>query len=292
MNTVEEFSKRIGIDKQHLINLSNRVDRQYKSYWVPKKSGQLRGIEAPNKELKGVQRWLLKNFLETFTPHECAHGFIPERGIRTNAQVHLGSTMFLCMDIENFFPSISMGQYYNFFKSKGISDELNIVISNMMSYESRLPQGGPCSPYLSNLIMIDYDKKISDKANSFGVIYTRYADDMTFSCDDIDKLRTMETFILDLFKDGNFKIKTEKTRYYQGEGRSVVTGINMNDGKRLTISQKKKKTLKAMLHNHIVKKEEINIKQMIGLYHHIVDVQPDYKDNLKAYVQKLKSKSK
>ncbi|MFJ3336856.1 reverse transcriptase domain-containing protein [Streptomyces sp. NPDC086766] len=60
--------------------------------------------------------------------------------------------------------------------------------------EGFLPQGAPTSGYLSNIVMRDVDEVVTYQAESLGLRYTRYSDDMYFSSrrlvrhDDVDRL--------------------------------------------------------------------------------------------------------
>ena len=59
--------------------------------------------------------------------------------------------------------------------------EVSYILSLLCTYEGYLPQGAPTSPYLSNLILRDFDKKIQQICSSLNYTYTRYADDITIS---------------------------------------------------------------------------------------------------------------
>ena len=46
-----------------------------------------------------------------------------------------------------------------------------------------LPQGAPTSPMLTNIVCQDMDKQLQELAAKHFATFTRYADDITFSCD-------------------------------------------------------------------------------------------------------------
>lgn len=62
------------------------------------------------------------------------------------------------------------------------------------THEGFLPQGAPTSGYLSNIVMRNVDEVVTHQAESLGLRYTRYSDDMYFSSrelvhhDDVDRL--------------------------------------------------------------------------------------------------------
>ena len=58
----------------------------------------------------------------------------------------------------------------------------------------RLPQGAPTSAALANLSAFALDLRLAGLARSFGVQYTRYSDDLTFSGDE-RFLRSLAVFL-------------------------------------------------------------------------------------------------
>ena len=63
----------------------------------------------------------------------------------------------------------------------GYSESLSKTLTALTTFEYRLPQGAPTSPTLSNIVMEPIDKEIMDYANANGLVYSRYADDITVS---------------------------------------------------------------------------------------------------------------
>lgn len=63
--------------------------QQYHTFYLVQK-GKEREITAPSRELKRRQRWILDNILTKLKISDYAHGFVKNRSIRTNAELHKG----------------------------------------------------------------------------------------------------------------------------------------------------------------------------------------------------------
>ena len=107
------------------------------------------------------------------------------------------------------------------------------IATNKWITEKRnvLPQGAPTSPILSNLVCQRLDFLLSAVAKRFGLNYSRYADDITFSSmhnvyqSDSDFIKELHRII----KDQGFHIKESKTRLQKEGYRKEVTGLLVND---------------------------------------------------------------
>ncbi|MBE9488084.1 MAG: hypothetical protein IMY73_02770, partial [Bacteroidetes bacterium] len=101
---------------------------------------------------------------------------------------------------------------------------------------------------------------------NYDIVYTRYADDMSFSGDKVDVLDD----ILEVLKKYYFEINESKTRfYYKGNGQ-YVTGLSVEDSVKPRIPKRVKKRLRAEIYciskyglksnvARILKKEESEI---------------------------------
>ncbi|MFF5253077.1 reverse transcriptase domain-containing protein [Streptomyces leeuwenhoekii] len=94
--------------------------------------------------------------------------------------------------------------------------------------EGFLPQGAPTSGYLSNLVMRDVDGIVAHHAESLGLRYTRYSDDMYFSSrglvhhDDVDRL---VAGVKDALEPLRMRLNTKKTYVARPGARRSVLGI-------------------------------------------------------------------
>jgi hypothetical protein len=94
-----------------------------------------------------------------------------------------------------------------------------------------LPQGAPTSPIITNVICHRMDYLLTAVAKRFGLKYSRYADDLTFSSmhnvyqKDGEFLKELERII----KSQGFHIKESKTRLQKEGYRQEVTGLLVNE---------------------------------------------------------------
>jgi len=94
-----------------------------------------------------------------------------------------------------------------------------------------LPQGAPTSPVITNIICQRLDFLLTAVAKRFGLVYSRYADDITFSS--MHNVYQAESeFIKELHRiitEQGFYIKQTKTRLQKDGYRKEVTGLLVND---------------------------------------------------------------
>jgi len=242
----------------------------YHFHWIKKRSGQgWRLIEAPKPLLKSVQNQILRDVLNLIAPHATAHGFVAGRSIVTNAQPHAGQRVLLKFDLENFYPSVSYSRVVAIFRRVGYSREAALWLARLTTsalpanipfpggdaYAIRpylprhLPQGAPTSPALANLSAFALDVRLSGMAGCFDAVYTRYADDLTFSGSQ-QLLRAMPVFIplvTKIIRSEQFRVNLRKRKVIRNNQRQTVTGVVVNE--RPNISRKDFDRLKAILTN-------------------------------------------
>lgn len=260
----------------HIYNSLYEVDRHslYSTFYIPKRSGGLRTINAPNDELMSALRKLKEIFEVQFHAlyHTSAFAYVPGRKTVDAVVNHQRnrSRWFLKTDFSDFFGSTTEGflsemlsQIFPF--SEVMNDpEGKLLLQkalNLCFLDGGLPQGTPISPMLTNLMMIPIDHRLSNTLRSEGFCYTRYADDIVIShpknfsfsekCDFINRI--LQEF------GAPFKIKPSKTRYGSYAGQNWILGVMLNKDHQITIGHQKKKQFKAMCNNYIVDRQR-NIK--------------------------------
>lgn len=214
----------------------------YRTFTIPKKSGGVRTISAPVKLLKSFLTYtniLLRAFYEA---PDCVTGFVPAKSVVDNAEKHVGMNYVFNTDLKDFFPSISKSRVWATLKTRPfcfndtVADAIAGLCCTYVNEKGEedniaLPQGSPCSPILTNIVCHNLDWKLSGLARRFGLNYSRYADDITFSSmhnvyqEDGEFMAELRRII-----DGqHFRINEKKTRLQKKGERQEVTGLVVSD---------------------------------------------------------------
>ncbi|WP_429072416.1 retron Ec67 family RNA-directed DNA polymerase/endonuclease [Aeromonas veronii] len=269
---------------------------QYSSFDIPKKNGGSRTIHAPSKKLKKLQSSLsnylqdcideinsakpafsdkkkfikidkdrvldgkTKNFTEYKFISTLSHGFVRERSIITNALMHLNKRNVLNIDLKDFFESFNFGRVRGFFISNRnfcLDPDIATVIAQIACYDNKLPQGSPCSPVITNLISHILDIQLAALAKANSCVYSRYADDITFSTrervfpSDIMSIEAGEYIVgrklRGIIKRAGFSLNEKKTRIQFKDSRQDVTGLVVN--KKPNVKSEYWRTVKSQCHS-------------------------------------------
>jgi RNA-directed DNA polymerase len=241
------LSRLTGLKKNYIIKAavsSKHSDAYYRKFAIDKKKDGKRIIHEPLPNLKTIQYWILENIFSEIPVSPYAKAYVKKRGLKQNLRFHKEKKKVLNLDIKNFFPSISLEQVENIFKSVGYSDTLTKYLSKLCMLQNSLPQGAPTSPYISNIVMNSFDDLVSKYVRNLNINYSRYADDMTFSGDFDEK--HIINFIEETLAKYNFFLNDKKTRLMYNSQRQIVTGVIVN--KKIQLSKEKRKRLRLILH--------------------------------------------
>ena len=252
-----------------LRNHTPRSDLYY-SFHIPKRSGGLRKIDAPNDDLKTALRELKEIFETDFKAlyHTSAFAYIKKRSTIHAVKRHQQneSKWFGKFDLSNFFGSttidftLKMLSHIFPFSEVMRYDEGKIAMKDALDIaflDGGLPQGTPISPLLTNIIMIPIDFKLYNGLRDFerqSFVYTRYADDFLVSSRYDFDVKKIEKFIVDTLASfgAPFTINQKKTRYGSSSGRNWNLGVMLTKDNTITVGHKKKKQFQTMLAAYIM----------------------------------------
>lgn len=307
----------LGIKLQDLTFLlyKKAEDKKYISFVISKKSGGKRKISAPINSLKSLQKktaGILQECIseievDTKRINRASHGFRLDKSILTNASAHRNKRYVFNIDLEDFFSSITFPRIRGYLisdKNFGFNPLVATTIAQIACMDSKLPQGSPCSPIISNLIAGILDVHLARLASANGCIYTRYADDITFSTNKIDFPAavarhsaeqshdwTVGKQLAGLIKKSGFSINASKTRMQYRTSRQQVTGLVVN--KKISAPQEYRHQVRAYVNSLIrrgfylvengKKKEEGSIQKLHGMLGFIHAVESVYRTDLERH---------
>lgn len=239
----------------------------YHRFTIPKKGGGEREISSPKPLLRKAQLWVKEQILDKLAVSEAAYGFVPGRNIVDGAKLHVGKEAVIKMDLKDFFPHITFGRVRGLFCSLGYSQGIASLLALLCTEpprkevefdgkyyyvavgERQLPQGACTSPGITNLICRNMDQRLTRLAEAHGFVYTRYADDLTFSCgkDAQRKIGPILHKAREIIRSEGFVENKKKTRILRKGRRQQVTGIVVNE--KINLNRQTLRAFRALLHD-------------------------------------------
>ena len=271
----------------------------YKSFCIPKKSGGLRHINAPEAELMDALRRQKTMYEEDFHVlyHTSAFAYIKHRCTVDAVKRHQAneSKWFAKLDLHDFFGSTTLDFVMSMFSMIFPFSEVVKVPEGkaqlrkaleLAFLDGGLPQGTPISPLITNVMMIPVDFKLTKAFRNYEkqrFVYTRYADDFIISSQYDFDVHEVEKMVVDTLKDfgAPFSINASKTRYGSSAGRNWNLGVMLNKDNEITVGYKKKRQFQSMMYNYISDKRNgvawprEDIMAMQGLHSYYRMVEPE-----------------
>jgi RNA-directed DNA polymerase len=284
----------------------------YHAFTIPKRSGGLRSIWAPNRRLKQIQRWIHREVVERLPVHGAAHGFLAGRSIKSNAAVHAGATTIVKVDLKDFFPTVTYARVRGVFRKAGYREQVATLLALLCTEAPRrvleidgkthylalgprcLPQGAPTSPGLTNTLCQRLDRRLVGLAKKYGWRYTRYADDLTFSLpvthQGPPRLGALLGGVAMIAAGEGFVVHPDKTRVSRAGGRQQVTGLVVNGEQGPRVARETKRQIRAALHNLARGKplqEGETLSRIAGFIAYIQMSEPELGKRLRAQLAAL-----
>ncbi|MBL8608357.1 MAG: hypothetical protein JNL38_13620 [Myxococcales bacterium] len=231
----------------------------YVEFDVPKATGGARRIAAPRAPLRRAQRVILDQILAKVPAHDAAHGFVRGRSTVTNAEPHVGRAIVMKLDLVDFFPSVHYRRVVGLFEQLGYPTEAASALAGLCTWRPKLgdgavawpgvlPQGAPTSPAITNLVCRRLDARLSALAKKMGGVYTRYADDLTFSFPaEPERIGRFLWWVDQIALQEGFVENTKKRRVLRRSAQQRVTGVVVNEHP--AIPRKDRRRIKAVLAN-------------------------------------------
>lgn len=296
LHDLDGLARATGVSSECILLYADSVKQayHYKLLSIPKRGRKRRGeyrsvYKSLNNELSQLHRSVAMIVVNSCEFKDHVQGFVKRRSIGTNARLHLGAKLLLHADITNFFDTITTKQVTLALVSFGAQPKIADILARSCTIDGFLRQGTRCSPALANLVCDKLDREMLSLAESCKSTYSRYADDITFSGENIPTSDAVE-FIL---KNNEFLIRDGRC-YIQKQGRSqFVTGLTIADEVQPRLPRLLKRRLRLILHyinkygdeahfSHKANKSVVtSLSQLMGMLSFVHSIEPELAKKLR-----------
>ncbi len=293
------MSSDLAMMPSHLAKIIQTAPLRYKVFEIPKKAGGMREVAQPAREVKAIQRWVVRKIGAKLPIHKSATAYREGASIRKNAEAHVHSRYMLKLDFTNFFPSILRADLYLHLErhcSEFLDPSARKLIAHVCCWARRrqpplrLCIGAPSSPLLSNSLMFEFDSRLSSAAEQDGVVYTRYADDITLSSRYRGKIDRYEEIVKQFLAELQYpklSLNFAKTVRASRAGKRVVTGLVLTPDGSLSIGRDRKRLIRAMYHRSLsLQLGENEMQELQGLLAFADSIEPGFSQRLKNSVHR------
>lgn len=283
-----------GLTEEEVSLIARSASARYKVYTTPKRSGGTRVIAQPAREVKLLQRFLIDRVWSRFEIHDAATAYKPGASILLNAKAHAGGAAILKLDFVDFFPSFTGEALTRFLNTAApdlsAEDVMFIVsVSTRRTRErpdGRLTIGAPSSPIITNVMMRAFDAAVAGGLGD-GVVYTRYADDITVSASDVESLLAEERRVGEIaaaHETPKLVFKDAKRTLVRVGRQRRVTGLVLADNGAVTLGRERKRRISAAMHQYKLGRLDVEEQSRFqGLLAFALSIEP-------AFIEKMREK--
>jgi len=246
-----DLAKAVGVPAARILDYARAPSQAafYQAIQIPKRHrrrrGQFRVVhKARHDWLAQLHRMIAILVGRHVAWPECVQGFVDRRSIATNAAQHLGARIVLHGDLAGFFDAITTEQVRLAFVALGCAEPMAELLARASTIDGFLRQGTRVSPAIANLVCRQLDVDLQTLANAHGARYTRYADDLTFSGDDVPSSAEVAALVA---RHG-FALRDGRC-HAQSRGRGqYVTGLTVSDPSGPRLPRRMKRRMRLVLH--------------------------------------------
>jgi len=251
LNTVDDVARACGVEADFVREYAESEEQRtyYKALKLSKKGKRRRGefrvvFAAHEDRLKQLHRGLSMVVANSVEFDRHVQGFVKGRSTRTNAEQHLDVRVILHADIKGFFDAITTDKVRVAFIEHGVLSPLAEILAKVCTIDGLLRQGTRCSPTVANLVCFDMDQALMRLASVTDSVYTRYADDISFSGDSVPS----DDSVCEVIQNCGFELRDGQC-FHQRRGRvQFVTGLSVADAVAPRLPKRLKRQLRLVMY--------------------------------------------
>jgi RNA-directed DNA polymerase len=287
IRTIGDLAAHAAIRPRQIHALLSSGGESYRTFRIAKPSGGFRDISHPTGFLRAIQKWILRHILDKLRTTPSCYGFSRGSSLRLHAAQHVGAGAVLSLDLRDFFPSISLARIRRVFRASGFDSFGAFLLARLCTFRGVLPQGAPSSPKLANLACFRMDRRLAGLAAKRDFVYTRYADDLSFSAKSAAVLAKAKATITHIIHDCGFRLNNKKTRLRGPSRARVITGLVLSDAD-VGVGRRRLRELRARIHQIHRSGNRAGVTSIQGWLDFISDVDPNRYRSLVRYIERLK----
>lgn len=291
LSSADLFHRIIGdtpFSEEELALLILTAPTRYKDHFIEKRNGRGRRlISQPTSELKLIQRWLVKTELSKLQLDVHATAYRKGSSIREHVEQHAKSHFLLKLDFKDFFPSLTDSALRHRLALDASYSDLEIFIFCQLLFRKprseqvfRLSIGAPSSPFMSNYLLIEFDKRLADYCQSSHMKYTRYADDIAISANRAGALDSALAYVEELITDLSYlglTINRQKTVNVSKKFRRELVGLVISTQGQVSLGREEKRRLRAAVHALSLNKLSIeDVSKLRGQLAFSLSIEPKF----------------
>src|SRR5690606_24769311 len=236
--SIANLAAALDFSEAELIEVA-ALERKYKVHEKDKMDGSKRIVHSPSKRVRLVQNRIKNRIFsgaKIISWGSYLYGSIPKvndvsRDYVECASVHARAKSLLKIDVSSFFDNIHydlvLDLFLIFFK---YPEDVSKILSDICTFEGRVPQGGLTSSYIAALILHDVEFDVVRKLSYKGVKYTRYVDDITLSSSVADyDFNYAKSLVVNMLYSKGLPVNSRKTTESRLGTQSIkVHGLRVN----------------------------------------------------------------
>lgn len=251
LKTRDDVARACGVESSFIEAYAASQNQKdfYDALKLPKRGKRRKGefrvvFAAREQRLRAFHRSMSMIVTNSVTFDTHVQGFVKRRSTRTNAEQHLAAKVLLHADIQGFFDTITTEQVTDAFIKAGARVPIASYLAKACTIDGLLRQGTRCSPALANAVCLDMDQAFLHLSRSISCVYTRYADDLTFSGEELPSDEAVQAILATY----GFTLRDNRC-YRQHRGRTqFVTGLSVADHAQPRLPRKLKRRLRLTMH--------------------------------------------